>query len=210
MANLRYLAVEGPIGAGKTSLARRLAERFGADLLLEQPGENPFLERFYRDMARHALPTQLFFLFQRAQQLEPLAQPDIFGRPVVADFLIEKDPLFARITLSADELALYQRMYDALRPQAPAPDLVVYLQAEPRTLIERVKRRASAWERGISEEYLALLAEGYARFFYNYSAAPVLTVNSENLNFVSREADLDLLIARIHGIKSRREFFSLG
>ncbi|MBM3366675.1 MAG: deoxynucleoside kinase [Betaproteobacteria bacterium] len=210
MANLRYLAVEGPIGAGKTSLARRLAERFGADLLLEQPGENPFLERFYRDMARHALPTQLFFLFQRAQQLEPLAQPDIFGRPVVADFLIEKDPLFARITLSADELALYQRIYDALRPQAPAPDLVVYLQAEPRTLIERVKRRASAWERGISEEYLALLAEGYARFFYNYSAAPVLTVNSENLNFVSREADLDLLIARIHGIKSRREFFSLG
>lgn len=210
MAGFRYLAVEGPIGAGKTSLARRLAERFGADLLLEQPGENPFLERFYRDMARHALPTQLFFLFQRARQLEPLAQPDIFGRPVVADFLIEKDPLFARITLSADELALYQRIYDALRPQAPAPDLVVYLQAEPRTLIERVKRRASAWERGISEEYLALLAEGYARFFYHYSAAPVLIVNSENLNFVSREADLDLLIGRIHAMKSRREFFSLG
>jgi deoxyguanosine kinase len=210
MAEFRYLAVEGPIGAGKTSLARRLAERFGADLLLEQPGENPFLERFYRDMARHALPTQLFFLFQRARQLEPLAQPDIFGRPVVADFLIEKDPLFARITLSADELALYQRIYDALRPQAPAPDLVVYLQAEPRTLIERVKRRASSWERGISEEYLALLAEGYARFFYHYSAAPVLIVNSENLNFVSRDADLDLLIARIRGMKSRREFFSLG
>lgn len=210
MAAFRYLAVEGPIGAGKTSLARRLAERFGADLLLEQPGENPFLERFYRDMARHALPTQLFFLFQRARQLEPLAQPDIFGRPVVADFLIEKDPLFARLTLSADELALYQRIYDALRPQAPVPDLVVYLQAEPRTLIERVKRRASAWERGISEEYLALLAEGYARFFYHYSAAPVLIVNSENLNFVSREADLDLLIARIRGMKSRREFFSLG
>lgn len=210
MASFRYLAVEGPIGAGKTSLARRLAERFGADLLLEQPGENPFLERFYRDMARHALPTQLFFLFQRARQLEPLAQPDIFGRPVVADFLIEKDPLFARMTLSADELALYQRIYDALRPQAPVPDLVVYLQAEPRTLIERVKRRASAWERGISEEYLALLAEGYARFFYHYSAAPVLIVNSENLNFVSREADLDLLIERIRGMKSRREFFSLG
>ena len=210
MASFRYLAVEGPIGAGKTSLARRLAERFGADLLLEQPGENPFLERFYRDMARHALPTQLFFLFQRVRQLEPLAQPDIFGRPVVADFLIEKDPLFARITLSADELALYQRIYDALRPQAPAPDLVVYLQAEPRTLVERVKRRASSWERGISEEYLALLAEGYARFFYHYSAAPVLIVNSENLNFVTREADLDLLIERIRGMKSRREFFSLG
>ena len=210
MASLRYVAVEGPIGSGKTSLARRLAERFGADALLEQPGENPFLERFYRDMARHALPTQLFFLFQRARQLEPLAQPDIFGRPVVADFLLEKDPLFARITLSADELALYQRIYDALRPQAPVPDLVVYLQASPRTLVERVRQRAAAWERGISEEYLAMLAEGYARFFHSYGAAPVLIVNSENLNFVEREADLDLLLERVRGMKSRREYFSLG
>ena len=210
MTGLRYVAVEGPIGSGKTSLARRLAERFGADTLLEQPGENPFLERFYRDMARHALPTQLFFLFQRARQLEPLAQPDIFGRPVVADFLLEKDPLFARITLSADELALYQRIYDALRPQAPVPDLVVYLQASPRTLVERVRQRAAAWERGISEEYLALLAEGYARFFHSYGAAPVLIVNSENLNFVEREGDLDLLIERVRGMKSRREYFSLG
>jgi deoxyguanosine kinase len=210
VASLRYVAVEGPIGSGKTSLAQRLAERFGADALLEQPGENPFLERFYRDMARHALPTQLFFLFQRARQLEPLAQPDIFGRPVVADFLLEKDPLFARITLSTDELALYQQIYDALRPRAPAPDLVVYLQAQPRTLVERVRRRAAAWERGISEEYLALLAEGYTRFFHAYSAAPVLIVNSENLNFVARDADLDLLIGRMRGMKSRREYFSLG
>jgi deoxyguanosine kinase len=210
VASLRYIAIEGPIGSGKTSLARRLAERFGADALLEQPGENPFLERFYRDMARHALPTQLFFLFQRARQLEPLAQPDIFGRPVVADFLLEKDPLFARITLSADELALYQQIYDALRPQAPSPDLVVYLQAQPRTLVERVKRRAAAWERGISEEYLALLAESYTRFFHAYTAAPVLIVNSESLNFVDRGADLDLLIERMRGMKSRREYFSRG
>jgi deoxyadenosine/deoxycytidine kinase len=206
----RYVAVEGPIGAGKTSLARRLAERFGADLLLESPEENPFLERFYQDMARYALPAQLFFLFQRARALEPLAQLDMFGRPVVADFILEKDPLFARITLSADELALYRRIYEALRPQAPVPDLVVYLQAEPRTLAARVRRRAASWERGISEEYLALLAEGYARFFYHYSAAPVLIVNSEKLNFVAREADLDLLIDRIRGMKSRREFFNLG
>jgi deoxyadenosine/deoxycytidine kinase len=202
--------VEGPIGAGKTSLARRLADRLGAELLLEQPGENPFLARFYQDMARYALPAQLFFLFQRARQLEALAQPDMFGRPTVSDFLLDKDPLFARITLSADELALYQKIYDAIRPQAAAPDLVVYLQAQPATLYERVRRRAAEFERGIGEDYLALLAEGYARFFYNYDAAPVLIVNSENLNFVARDADLELLLARMRGMKSRREFFSLG
>jgi deoxyadenosine/deoxycytidine kinase len=206
----RYIAIEGPIGSGKTSLARRLAARLGADLLLEQPAENPFLARFYQDMARYALPTQLFFLFQRARQLEPLAQPDMFGRSTVADILIDKDPLFARITLSGDELTLYQRIYDALRPHAPVPDLVIYLQAQPQVLVERVRRRGSEYERGISEEYLALLAEGYARFFYHYAAAPVLIVNSENLNFVERDADFDLLVSRIRAMKSRREFFNLA
>src|SRR5262245_5723539 len=161
-------------------------------------------------MTRYALPTQLFFLFQRARQLEVLAQPDMFGRPTVADFLLEKDPLFASLTLSTDEMALYQKIYDALKPQAPAPDLVVYLQAPPATLSERVRRRAAEYERTISEEYLALLAEAYARFFYNYAAAPVLIVNSENLNFVTRDADLELLLERMRGMKSRREFFSLG
>jgi deoxyguanosine kinase len=210
MERLRHIAVEGPIGAGKTSLARRLAERLGAELLLEQPGENPFLARFYQDMARHALPTQLFFLFQRARQLEALAQPDMFGKPTVSDFLLEKDPLFARLTLSGDELALYQKIYDAVRPQAPAPDLVVYLQAPPATLIERVRRRGVEFERGIGEDYLALLAESYTRFFYNYAAAPVLIVNSESLNFVARDADLELLLSRMRGMKGRREFFSRG
>ncbi len=210
MQGLRYIAVEGPIGAGKTSLARRLAERLGADTLLEQPAENPFLARFYQDMARYALPAQLFFLFQRARQLEPLAQPDMFGRAIVADFLIDKDPLFARATLSGDELALYHKIYDAIRPQAPAPDLVIYLQAPAATLVERVRRRAASYERGVSEEYLALLAENYARFFYHYSAAPVLIVNSENLNFVAREADFELLVGRLRGMKSQREFFNLA
>ena len=210
MDRFRHIAVEGPIGAGKTSLARRLADRLGAEIVLEQPGENPFLARFYQDMARFALPTQLFFLFQRARQLGELAQSDMFGRPTVTDFLPDKDPLFASITLSGDEMALYQKIYDAVWPQAPAPDLVVYLQAQPATLYERVRRRGSEYERGLGEDYLAPLADAYARFFYNYSAAPVLIVNSENLNFVARDADLELLLARMRGMKSRREFFNLG
>jgi deoxyadenosine/deoxycytidine kinase len=210
IARFRYIVVEGPIGAGKTTLAKRLAARLGSDLLLEQPGANPFLARFYHDMPRYALPTQLFFLFQRAKQIEPLAQPDMFSRATVSDFLLDKDPLFARITLTADELALYDRIYQALRPHAPTPDLVVYLQAQPDTLIERVRRRAEQFERGISEEYLALLAEGYARFFYHYTAAPLLIVNSENLNFVERDADFELLIERLRAMKSRREYFNLG
>ena len=211
MDKLRYLVVEGPIGAGKTSLAKRLAARLSADLLLEQPGENPFISRFYQDMARYALPTQLFFLFQRARMIEPLKQPDMFARPTVSDFLLDKDLLFARVTLSGDEFALYQKIYEALHPQAPAPDLVIYLQAQPAVLVERVRRRAAAFERaGISEEYLAVLAESYARFFHHYAAAPVLTVNSENLNFVERDADFELLVSRVRGMRSRREFFNLG
>ena len=210
MDKLRYVVVEGPIGAGKTSLARRIGARLSADLVLEQPAENPFIGRFYQDMARYALPTQLFFLFQRARMLDPLKQPDMFARPAVADFLLDKDLLFARITLSGDEFALYQKIYDALRPQAPVPDLVIYLQAQPAVLVERVRRRAAAFERGISEEYLAVLAESYARFFYHYTTAPLLIVNSENLNFVERDADFELLVSRMRAMKSRREFFNLG
>ena len=206
----RYVAIEGPIGAGKTSLARKLAAVTGASTLLEDPGANPFLPGFYQDRARYALQVQLFFLFQRSQQLEPLAQPDLFRAATVSDFLLEKDPLFARLTLSSDELSLYQQIYETLAPKAPVPDLVIYLQAQSDTLIERVRRRGIAFERGIGEDYLTLLAESYARFFYHYTAAPVLIVNSENLNFVARDADLDLLLARMRGMKSRREFFSLG
>jgi len=206
----RYLVVEGPIGAGKTTLARALAHRLHADTLLELPDENPFLARFYEDMARYALPAQLNFLFQRVDQLRGLAQLDMFARPTVADFLFDKDPLFARLTLSDDEFVLYDKIYTHLKPQTPTPDLVVYLQAPVGTLVERVHRRGVDFERQMPQTYLARLADAYARFFYSYDEAPLLIVNSERLNFADKASHLDLLVSRIEGMRSRREFFNLG
>jgi len=205
-----YVVVEGPIGAGKTSLARSLARHLRADELLERPDDNPFLARFYDDMSRYALAAQLTFLFQRVDQLRGLAQIDMFARPTVADFLFDKDPLFARITLSDDEFALYEKIFLHLKPQAPVPDLVVYLQAPVDTLVSRVHRRGVEFERQMPESYLARLADAYARFFYAYEEAPLLIVNSERLNFVDNPEHLDLLLARIGSMRSRREFFNLG
>lgn len=206
----RNVVVEGPIGVGKTSLARKLAERFGADLVLENPAENPFLERFYRDGPRYALPTQLFFLFQRANQLRDLSQRDLFDGAVAGDFLIDKDSLFAGLTLADDELALYRQIYESLRPQAPVPDLVIYLQAPTEVLLERIRRRGVPMETGLSEDYLRALADAYSRFFYSYEAAPLMIINTEHLNPIDSDEDFDLLIRQLCDMRGRRVFFSRG
>jgi len=210
LANARHIVVEGPIGVGKTSLAQRLAAHLDAQLLLEQPELNPFLPRFYQDQRRYALQTQLCFLFQRIDQLRDLTQPDFFARPVVADYLIEKDPLFAHLTLNDDEHALYRQIYERVAPRTAAPDLVIYLQARPETLIARVRRRGIDMERRIGDAYLTVLGESYTRFFHAYDAAPVLVVNSENLNFVEHDDDFHLLVQRIESMRGHREYFNRG
>jgi len=189
----RHIVIEGPIGAGKTSLARRLAERFGAETVLEEPADNPFLERFYRDA-----------------QLRELAQRDLFAQAVVGDFLLDKDPLFARLTLDDDELRLYQNILASVQPQAPIPDLVICLQAQPDTLIERIRRRGIDMEASISETYLRALIDQYSRYFHDYDAAPLLIVNTERLNPVDSEDDFQTLVRHLAELRGRRSFFSVG
>ena len=204
----RYVVVEGPIGVGKTSLARRLAASFGSDLVLEQGEENPFLERFYRNPRAAAFQTQLYFLFQRARQLQDLRQQDLFQRVRVADYLLDKDRLFARLTLDDEEYGLYEQVYARLAIDAPVPDLVVYLQAPIDVLLERIARRGIGYEQAIERRYLERLAESYARFFLEYAAAPVLTVNATDIDPVGNERDYDVLLAEIVRARKGRHYFN--
>lgn len=204
----QYIVVEGPIGAGKTSLARRLSERLSADLMLEQPEMNHFLARFYAERERWALATQIEFLFQRSDLLAQAAARLNGGHRVVGDFILEKDPLFASLNLSDDEARLYERLFAQLRPTALKPDLVIYLQAKPETLIERVRKRGLDAERKITEAYLATVSERYARFFHDYAAAPLFVINAEVLNPVEEDDDFELILQRLQAMRGYREYFS--
>jgi deoxyguanosine kinase len=193
----RYIVMEGAIGVGKTSLARKLAGTLGAQTVLEQADENPFLERFYRNPRVGALPAQLYFLFQRAQQQAQLKQQDLFGSVRVADYLLAKDDLFARMTLEDEEYGLYRQVYDRLAIDPPKPDLVVYLQAPVDVLLDRIARRGITHENLIDRTYLTRLNEAYARFFHAYDDTPLLIVNAASIDPISNEADYEELLGQI-------------
>jgi len=205
---LRYIAIEGPIGVGKTSLAHRLAETLEFDLVLERAEENPFLERFYRDPVANALPTQLHFLFQRARQAQEMRQADLFASGRVADFLLEKDRIFARLTLPDEEYRLYDQVYQGLALDAPTPDLVVYLQAPVEVLVERVQRRGIAYEQAVRPDYLRRLSAAYMDFFHRYDAGPLLIVNAALIDPVRREEDYRDLLNRIQAMEGGRQYYN--
>jgi len=204
----RYIVVEGPIGVGKTSLVKRLAETFGSEVLLEEAEVNPFLERFYQNPRQAALPAQLFFLLQRARQTQALRQTDMFQSGRVADFLMEKDRLFAEVTLEDDELKLYDQVYRQLTLDIPAPDLVIYLQAPVEVLLARIAKRGLGYEKLIESAYLQRLADAYARFFHHYDAAPLLMVNAAAANFVDNDKDYNELIEHVHARRSGRHYLN--
>jgi deoxyadenosine/deoxycytidine kinase len=204
----QFIVVEGPIGVGKTSLARRLAESLSAEPVLEDAAQNPFLERFYKNPRAGALPAQLYFLFQRCQQLGALKQQDLFTQVRVADYLLEKDRLFARVTLDDAEFALYEQIYAKLDVQAPKPDLVVYLQAPVDVLLERVSRRGIGYEQYIERDYLVRLNEAYARFFHEFAGAPLLIVNAAAIDPINNPSDYEELLAAIRRMKRGRLYYN--
>ncbi len=203
-----YIVVEGPIGVGKTTLAKHLAKTFNTELLLELAAENPFLPRFYSDPRSVALPTQLFFLFQRAKQIESLRQTDMFKPVQVSDFLIEKDKLFASVTLDDDELALYHQVYDRLTLDAPVPDLVIYLQAPIDILMQRIIERGHDYERPINRSYLKKISDAYVEFFYHYTTSPLLIVNTNDFDLSGNDRDYNLLLEHIRHLPPGRHYFN--
>jgi len=203
-----YIVVEGPIGVGKTSLARKLADSMSADLVLEQAAENPFLERFYRSPKAGAFPAQLYFLFQRAQQLGALNQADLFTQLRIADYLLEKDRLFAQVTLDEAEYSLYDQVYAKLGIVSPKPDLVVYLQAPAGVLLERIAKRGIDYEQRIDVQYLERLNEAYAKFFHDYEAAPLLIVNAASIDPVGSDSDYEELLAAIRRMNRGKLYYN--
>ena len=203
-----YIAVEGPIGVGKTTLARRLAQTFSYEIVLERSDENPFLERFYRNRSQYALATQLFFLFQRAQQLEKLRQADLFEPVRVADFLLDKDRLFAEVTLDQDEFRLYNQVYDRIVLSAPIPDLVIYLQAPVDVLLRRIQQRGISYEQLIDTAYLETLNEAYSSFFHYFDASPLLIVNAATIDFAANDNHYSELLDAILDTRSGRHYFN--
>ncbi|MFK7887777.1 MAG: deoxynucleoside kinase [Gammaproteobacteria bacterium] len=206
--HFRYVVIEGPIGVGKTTLARALAEYGGAELLLEQPMDNPFLERFYIDPKGAALPTQLHFLFQRARQCQEMRQSDMFEPLRVADFMLDKDRLFAQLNLDDDELTLYEMVYEKLAIDSPQPDLVIYLQADVPTLMARIRKRGIDYEQRITEDYLRRLCDAYTRFFHHFSIAPLLIVNTNNASLVDDDAQFEQFLSQIQALRSGRRFYN--
>ena len=203
-----YIVVEGPIGVGKTTLAKRLAKSFNTELMLELAVENPFLPRFYEDPKAVALPTQLFFLFQRAKQIESLRQKDMFRRIQVSDFLIEKDKLFASVNLDDDELTLYHQVYEKLTIDAYSPDLVIYLQAPIDTLMKRIELRGYDYEKAINYNYLKKISDAYIDFFYSYTTSPLLIVNTDDFDLSKDEKNYNLLLEHIGRLPSGRHYFN--
>lgn len=204
----RYIVVEGPIGVGKTTVAKRLSERLGAELMLEDAEANPFLPRFYADPRASALPTQLFFLFQRVQQLATVQQGDLFHSVRVADWMLAKDALFAELTLTPAEYSLYQQVHEHVVPQPPEPDLVVYLQAPVPVLQRRIAQRGVAWESPVRAAYLERLAAAYVSFFHHYEAAPLLIVNAEEADFAHSVQDFDMLLHEVQRVTAGRHYFN--
>jgi deoxyadenosine/deoxycytidine kinase len=203
-----FIAVEGPIGVGKTTLAKRLAASFNYQTLLEEADENPFLEKFYRNRKQAALAAQLFFLFQRAQKIQDMRQTDIFEPVRVSDFLIEKDPLFARINLDSDEFQLYEKVYHQLTIDAPKPDLVIYLQASTDVLLSRIESRGIGFEQSIDRDYLERLNEVYSEFFLYYDDAPLLIVNASEIDLVNGDGDYRHLVDYLLDIRNGRHYFN--